>query len=62
MPKAGVSQQDWAKASPAQKRFWAKSRNGKSKPLDKVAKDALPPHSETDERAALGCVLIEADK
>ena len=61
MPRAGVSPADWAKASPAQKRHWAKQRSN-GKPLASVPKDALPPHSEPDERAALGCVLIEADK
>ncbi|HEV2692079.1 MAG TPA: DnaB-like helicase N-terminal domain-containing protein [Verrucomicrobiae bacterium] len=35
----------------------------KNKPvLSKVAKDALPPHDDASERAALGCVLLEADR
>ena len=60
MPPGGVSPADWKKASPAQKRHWAQAR--KKPALKKPAKDALPPNSETDERAALGCVLIEAEK
>ena len=62
LPAAGVPPKEWAKASPAQKRFWTQQRKTQGRKLAKPAADALPPHSEADERAALGCVLLEADK
>ena len=62
MPPGGVSPKEWNKASAAQKRHWSQARKNQRPALKKPAADALPPHSEMDERAALGCVLLEADK
>jgi hypothetical protein len=61
MPPGGVSPEVWKKASPEQKAFWSKQRKAQgSRKLATPPKDALPPHSEAAERAALGCVLLEA--
>ena len=61
MPAGGVSPEEWNKASAAQKRFWSQQRKKQKSELKKPAADALPPHSEIDERAALGCVLMEGE-
>ena len=55
-PSSGFSPKEWAKLTPAQKR--AAMQRRKKPALAKVAKDALPPHDEDAERAALVCGIF----
>ncbi len=58
-PSNGFSPAQWAKLSPAEKREAMQQR--KKPALRKVAADALPPHDDEAEAAALSCVLLAKD-